>query len=205
MSDVHDELSRLGAATLGESGGLAMRPRIRAAWSGATACGPAWCAQNTPGDNLAIHVAASTAPAGAVIVASVGDVSEIGYWGEVLTTAAEARGVAGLVIDGGVRDVDALRDHGFGVFASVVALRGATKNSPGEVGGSVIVGDVEVHTGDWVVGDADGVVVIRAGELDSVLAAARVRAEKETAMFAALRAGATTLDLLALDPSKIKF
>jgi 4-hydroxy-4-methyl-2-oxoglutarate aldolase len=205
LPDEREELLRLGAATLGESGGHAMRPRIRAAWHGATVCGPAWCARNDPGDNLAIHVAAATAPAGAVIVASVGDVIEIGYWGEVLTTAAEARGVVGLVIDGGVRDVDALRGHGFGAFAATIALRGATKERPGEVAGTVTVGDVDVYTGDWIVGDADGVVVIRAGELDDVLAAGRARAAKEAAMFEALRGGATTLDLLGLDPTKIAF
>lgn len=197
------ELTALGAATLGEAGGLAMAARVRPAWPGAVVCGPACCAENTPGDNLAIHVAAATAPAGSVIVASVGAVAELGYWGEVLTTAAQARGVVGLVIDGGVRDVDALAARGFGVFATTIALRGATKDQPGAVGGTVTVGDVAVATGDWVVGDADGVTVIRAGELDAVLAAGRARAEKETAMFAALEAGATTLDLLGLDPTKI--
>jgi 4-hydroxy-4-methyl-2-oxoglutarate aldolase len=166
-------------------------------------CGPAFCAENAPGDNLAIHVAAATAPAGSVIVASVGDVAEFGYWGEVLTTAAETRGVAGLVIDGGVRDVDALRAHGFGVFSTMVALRGATKDQPGAVGGAVTVGDIEVHTGDWVVGDADGVIVIAAGELEAVLAAGKARAAKEAAMFESLRSGETTLDLLALDATKI--
>jgi 4-hydroxy-4-methyl-2-oxoglutarate aldolase len=166
-------------------------------------CGPAFCARNRPGDNLAIHVAAASAPAASVIVASVGDIAELGYWGEVLTTAAESRGIVGLVIDGGVRDVDALRDHGFGVFSTMVALRGATKNQAGEVGGTVTVGDVEVHTGDWIVGDADGVTVISVGDLDAVLTAGRTRAEKEAAMFDALRDGATTLALLDLDPTKV--
>lgn len=203
MSDLVGELQALGAATLGEAGGHALRARIRPAWAGARVCGPAFCALNTPGDNLAIHVAAAEAPAGSVIVASVGDVAELGYWGEVLTTAAEARGIVGLVIDGGVRDVDALRDHGFGVFAAMVALRGATKERPGVVGGAVTVGDIEVHTGDWVVGDADGVTVIRAAEVEVVLAAGRTRAEKESAMFAALRDGATTIALLGLDAEHI--
>jgi 4-hydroxy-4-methyl-2-oxoglutarate aldolase len=197
-------LRALGAATLGESGGLAMRARIKPAWPGATVCGPAFCARNAPGDNLALHVAVASAPAGSVIVASVGDVAELGYWGEVLTTAAQARGVAGLVIDGGARDVDALREHGFGVFATTIALRGATKAAAGDVGGSATVGDVGVHTGDWIVGDADGVTVVRAAELDAVVAAGRARATKEAAMFEALLAGATTLELLSLDPSPIE-
>src|SRR5437773_1619715 len=82
-----------------------------------------------------------------------------------LTTGAQARAIAGLVIDGGVRDVDALERRGFPVFAATIALRGAAKVGPGDVGGPVTVGDVEVAPGDWVVGDADGVTVIRAAEL----------------------------------------
>jgi 4-hydroxy-4-methyl-2-oxoglutarate aldolase len=204
MIDIVDELRSLGTATLGEAGGHAMRARIRPAWVGATVCGPAFCARNAPGDNLAIHVAAASAPAGSVIVSSVGDVAELGYWGEVLTTAAEARGIVGLVIDGGVRDVDALRAHGFGVFSTMIALRGATKDQPGEVGGTVTVGDIDVHTGDWIVGDADGVTVVRSDEIDAVIAAGRTRADKEATIFEALRAGSTTLDLLDLDPTKIR-
>ncbi len=205
MNDIVAALAALGAATLGEAGGQAMRARIRPAWPGASVCGPAFCAENTPGDNLAIHVAAARAPAGSVIVASVGEVAELGYWGEVLTTAAQTRGVAGLVIDGGVRDVAALEAHGFGVFSTMIALRGATKDHPGRVGGTVRVGDVDVHTGDWIVGDADGVTVVRVDELESVLAAAHSRAAKESEMFTALQSGATTLDLLSLDPTKIAF
>ncbi len=203
MTDHVTELTALGAATLGEAGGYAMRARIKAAWSGARVCGPAYCAKNSAGDNLAIHQAAAIAPVGSVIVASVGDVPELGYWGEVLTTAAQKTGVVGLVIDGGVRDVDALRAHNFPAFSTMIALRGASKNSAGEVGGTVTVGDVDVHTGDWIVGDVDGVVVIRANELDDVLARGRARAAKETEMFTALNNGATTLELLDLDEAKI--
>jgi 4-hydroxy-4-methyl-2-oxoglutarate aldolase len=194
----------LGAATLGESGGRNMSPRIRAVWKGATLSAPAYPVRCTPGDNLAIHVAVTTAPPGHVLVVDVGDEKEFGYWGEVLTTGAESRGLAGLVIDGGVRDVSALEAHGFAVFSTTVALRGAAKQSPGSVGAPVTVGGVEVHNGDWVVGDADGVTVIAGGSLDAVLAAGRARADKEEGLFAALRDGATTVDLLDLDPSLVE-
>ncbi len=107
----------------------------------------------------------------------------------MLTTAAETRGVAGLVIDGGVRDASALAAHGFPVFATTVALRGASKNRPGTVGVPVDVGGVPVAAGDWLVGDADGVAVVGAAAIDDVLRAGRARAEKEEAMFGALRAG----------------
>jgi 4-hydroxy-4-methyl-2-oxoglutarate aldolase len=193
----------LGAATLGESGGRTMAPRIKAVWKGATLSAPAYPVRCTPGDNLAIHVAVTTAPAGHVLVVDVGDQEEFGYWGEVLTTGAEARGLAGLVIDGGVRDVAALEAHGFAVFSTTVALRGAAKTAPGLVGGPAPVGGVEVCTGDWIVGDTDGVTVIPVDTLTTVLAAGRARADKEEGLFAALRDGATTVELLDLDPSPV--
>jgi 4-hydroxy-4-methyl-2-oxoglutarate aldolase len=196
-------LLKLGAATLGEAGGHAMRARIRAAWPGAQLAAPAFPVRCTPGDNLAIHVAVAEAPAGYALVVDVGDQPELGYWGEVLTTGAQARGLTGLVIDGGVRDVAALQAHAFPVFSAMIALRGATKNRAGSVGSPASIGDIEVHRGDWIVGDADGVTVVRAGELSAVLDAGRARAEKEDGFFAALRSGATTMDLLSLDGSPV--
>ena len=98
-----------------------------------------------------------------------------------------------------------LAAHGFGVFSTMAALRGATKTEPGVVGGEVVVGDVEVAAGDWVVGDADGVVVIHVNrvDLEDVVAAAEHRAQTEQRLFAALRAGNTTVELLQLDASRI--
>jgi 4-hydroxy-4-methyl-2-oxoglutarate aldolase len=197
------DLLELGAATLGESGGRAMRARIRSAWPGARVAAPAFPVHCTPGDNLAIHVAVAEAPAGYVLVVDVGDQPELGYWGEVLTTGAQARGLTGLVIDGGVRDVAALQAHRFPVFSTMIALRGATKNRAGSVGAVVTVGDVEVHRGDWIVGDSDGVTVIDAADLAAVLAAGRARAAKEEGFFAALRSGTTTMKLLDLDGSPV--
>src|SRR5205085_11916296 len=195
--------AQLGAATLGESGGRPMSPRVKAAWVGARISAPAYPVTCTAGDNLAIHVAVAEAPAGSVIVASVGTEPERGYWGEVLTTGAEARGIAGLVIDGGVRDVSALEAHRFAVFSSTIALRGATKMHPGRVGGYALVGDVLVHQGDWIVADADGVTVIPVAELNEVLAAGQEREAKERWFFEELRAGRTTVDLLNLDTKLI--
>src|SRR5262245_30252894 len=98
MTNFAAEFAALGSATLGESGGAPMAPRIRAAWVGARVCAPAFPVVCAPADNLAIHVAVAEAPAGSVLVASVGDEPARGYWGEVLTTGAEARGIVGLVI-----------------------------------------------------------------------------------------------------------
>ena len=203
MPDLADQLMALGAATLGESGGRPMASRIRAVWPGARLAAPAFAARCTPGDNLAMHVAVARAPAGSALAVEVGIERERGYWGEVLATAAQARGIAGLVIDGCVRDVAALEGHGFPVFSTGVALPGASKELPGAAGGSAEVGEVPVRTGDWLVGDADGVTVVAATELDDVLAAGTARAQREQAMFASLREGKTTVELLGLDPTPI--
>jgi 4-hydroxy-4-methyl-2-oxoglutarate aldolase len=199
-----EALGELGAATLGESGARAMRARVAPVWIGARLAAPAYPVRCTPGDNLAIHVAVARAPEGSALVVDVGDLRELGYWGEVLTTAAQTRGLAGLVIDGGVRDVGALEQLGFPVFSSLVALRGATKDKSGAVNVPIRCGGVPVVRGDWVVGDVDGVVVVPGAEVDAVIAAGRARADKEAAMFQALRQGKTTLQLLGLDASPIR-
>jgi 4-hydroxy-4-methyl-2-oxoglutarate aldolase len=196
--------AELGAATLGESGARPMAPRMRPVWNGARVSAPAFPVNCSTADNLAIHVAVAEAPAGSVLVVNVGHEPARGYWGEVLTTGAETRGLRGLVIDGGVRDVDALEAHRFPVFSTMIALRGATKQEPGRIGGTANVGDVEVAAGDWIVGDTDGVVVVPYGHLDDVLSAGRTRAQKEVHYFEELRAGRTTLQLLSLDDVPIE-
>jgi 4-hydroxy-4-methyl-2-oxoglutarate aldolase len=203
-ASVAAELLELGSATLGESGGRPMAARIKPAWPGARVAARAFPARCAPGDNLAIHVAVTETPAGSALVVDASAVPELGYWGEVLTTGAEARGLTGLVIDGGVRDVAALELHGFPVFSALIALPGATKVAGGSVGGTATVGGVVVHDGDWVVGDVDGVVVVPRDSVGDVLSAGRARAEKEQAMFTKLRAGETTITLLDLDPSKVE-
>jgi 4-hydroxy-4-methyl-2-oxoglutarate aldolase len=199
-----DELLTLGSATLGESGGAALPPRFRPAWPDAALAAPAVPVQCSPGDNLAVHVAVAQAPAGSALVVDVGGVAGRGYWGEVLTTGAESRGLAGLVIDGGVRDVDALRSHRFPVFSTLVALPGATKERRGTVGATIRLAGVPVALGDWVVADVDGVVVVPAPNLEEVLAAGRARESAEQGYFNDLRGGRTTVEILGLDASLIE-
>ena len=198
-----EELLELGSATLGESGARLASPRLRAAWPGAKVAGPVLPVRCTPGDNLAVHVAVAAASPGSVLAVDVGLVAERGYWGEVLTVAALARGIAGLVIDGGVRDVEALARHRFPVFSATVALRGATKQWPGSVGRPVRVGGASAEPGDWLVADADGVVVLPGPRLSEVVAAGRARSDKEQEYFRVLRGGTTTVELLGLDASPI--
>ena len=198
------DLLQLGAATLGESGGAPLAPRLKPVWAGAAVTGPAFAVVCAPGDNLAVHTAVAEAPAGSVLCVEVEGQQELGWWGEVLTTGAQARGLAGLVIDACVRDVDALERLRFPVFSIGIALPGAKKVGPGRVGRDAVVGDVRISSGDVIVGDRDGVVAIAAARLDEVAAAGEARAAKEVEYFDALRAGATTVELLALDTSSIE-
>jgi 4-hydroxy-4-methyl-2-oxoglutarate aldolase len=203
--EIRARLREFGAATLGESGARVMAPRIAPAWPGARVAAPAYPVRCTAGDNLAIHVAVANAPNDSALVVDVGDLADYGYWGEVLTTAALARGLQGLVIDGGVRDIVPIERLGFPVFASAIALRGATKNRAGAVDVPIRCGGAPVTPGDWVVGDADGVVVVPSGRRDEVLNAAAERTTKEAGLFEALRTGETsTLELLSLDPSPVR-
>lgn len=179
-----------------------MRARIKPAWPGARLAAPAYPVSCPAGDNLAIHVAVARAPAGSVLAVGAHQ-EELGFWGEVLTTAAEARGLTGLVIDGCVRDITALERHRFAVFSTGVALPGAAKVTGGSVGQRTVVGGVAVEPGDWLVGDADGVAVIPGAQLQEVAAAGAARQQREAGLFERLRAGATTLELLSLDASKL--
>jgi 4-hydroxy-4-methyl-2-oxoglutarate aldolase len=202
--NVSATLLALGSATLGESGAQGLSSRIHAMWPGARFAGPAFAVRCPVGDNLALHAGVAQAPRGSVLAATVaGDVSR-GYWGEVLATAAQAAGIVALVIDGTVRDLDRLAALEFPVFARGHSLPGAGKSGPGEIGGTIALGDVTVCTGDWLVGDADGVVAIGPDRLDDVTAAAQAREAKELGMFDRLKAGATTVELLGLDVSSIR-
>jgi 4-hydroxy-4-methyl-2-oxoglutarate aldolase len=116
-------------SALGEAD-VAVDPGIHAACPGAAVAGPAFTVQGAGGDNLALHRAVLAAPAGAVLVADLGGAAH-GHWGEVLAVAALQRGIAGLVIDGGVRDVDQLRELGFPVFSRNNTVRGTRKLFPG--------------------------------------------------------------------------
>ena len=203
MTPERKELLDLGTSTLGESGATALSSRIRPMWKGAACAGPAMTVACAAGDNLALHAAVAAASAVVVLAVSFAGDSVRGNWGEVLTVGAEAAGVAALVIDGEVRDMAAIEDHQFPVFARGVALPGAAKAGPGALQVPIVVGDALIRPGDWMVGDADGVVVIAAERLAGVRAAAAARAAKEAAFFTRLRAGETTVDLLSLDLSSI--
>jgi len=191
---------KLGTSTLFEASGLqtsAVDSAIRTVWPGASVSGPAYPVECSPGDNLSIHIAMEKVPRGSVLVVSAqGFVS--GYWGEVLTVAAEAAGVAGLVIDGGVRDIAALSARRFPVFARGVSMRGTIKASAPSVGQPISFTGTPVAAGDLVVADDDGVLVIPAAHVDHTLTQGQARADKEAKMMEALTQGKSTLELMGL-------
>ena len=192
-------LRALDTATLYESGALAtMGPEIRMLSGDGRLAGPAVTVMCPPGDNLMIHVAVAQAQPGTVLVAQCHNPG-YGVWGEVLTTAAMARGIAGLVLDGSVRDLGAIRRLGFLVFARGTALPGTAKRSSGMIGAATTCGGALVWAGDIIVADESGIVIVQPETAQSVLAKAEERCRKEAAIMDELRGGRTTIELLGLD------
>jgi 4-hydroxy-4-methyl-2-oxoglutarate aldolase len=197
--ELRDELLLHGTSTLCEASGLAsaLDYNIRPIWPGATIVGGAFPLRCAPGDNLAIHLATAQAEPGEVLVVD-GHGYIAGYWGEILTVAAQARNVAGLVIDGGVRDVSALEKRKFPVFARGIAMRAAVKLHAPSVGAPTVIAGVTITRGDLIVADSDGVVCIPKAEVERTLATARERTDKEAAIMRRLQAGETTVQILGL-------
>ncbi|MDA3625602.1 4-carboxy-4-hydroxy-2-oxoadipate aldolase/oxaloacetate decarboxylase [Saccharopolyspora sp. WRP15-2] len=190
------ELLALGTATLYEASGLDcfLDAAFRPAWDGAQVVGRAVPVSAQVGDNLALHHGIEAAGPGDVLVVDAGG-APFGYWGEVMAVAAQARGIRGLVIDGGVRDTQQLELLGFPAFSTAISIRGTVKQWPGTVGIPITLRGRVVRRGDIVVADRDGIVVLPAGEYDRVLEASRARAGKEGAIMNRLRSGETTLDV----------
>jgi 4-hydroxy-4-methyl-2-oxoglutarate aldolase len=196
IETVAAELLSLGSATIYEASRLEcfLPATLRPVWTGAAVVGLALPVRTAPGDNLPLHLALEIATPGDVLVVD-GAGATHGYWGEVLTVAAQQRGVRGLVIDGGVRDTDRLDELKFPTFSSAVALQGTVKVDPGSVGETITLGVAQVARGDIVVADRDGVVVLPAEHFDAILDASRARQHTENNYFARIRAGEMTMDI----------
>lgn len=192
----------LGAATLHEAAGRigSLPSAIQPMSPTLPVAGPAFPVVVPPGDNLWLHHAILEASPGDVLVVSTGGAREFGYFGEVMAVAAVARGIAGLVIDGGVRDAAQMTQLGFPVFADRRCIRGTIKDprKAGSLGAPLTIGDVQIVRGDLVAGDGDGVVVIPADRADEVIALGAEREGAEVEYFKRLRAGETTLGIYGL-------
>ena len=188
-------LLNTGASTVHEASGRrgAMDYRLRSL-SGMYVCGPAFTVRCHPVDNLGIHQAVMEAEQSQVLVVDAGGVVA-GYWGELLTAMAETRGIKGLVIDGGVRDIAAITQRSFPVFGRGISMLGTSKETPGALGVEVVCGGVSVKPGDWVLGDGDGVVVIESDALDMVIANAQARQAHEEEVLAKMSADVPLVDL----------
>jgi 4-hydroxy-4-methyl-2-oxoglutarate aldolase len=188
------------SATLSEASGLgiALSPDLRPLWVGARLCGPAFTVQGFGGDNLALHHAVVHAPPGSVLVADVGGAG-FGHWGEVLTVAAQHQGIAGLLIDGGVRDTAELEALGFPVFSRNNSILGTRKDFRGVFQRPVKVGGIAIGNGDLIVGDVDGVVAVPASDIHHILDRADARVAHEKDLMAQIQQGRTTLELYGLD------
>ncbi len=161
--------------------------------------GPAFTVSSPPGQNLAIHRAIARAQPGEVLVVAMSGDCRFGPFGEILALACQQRGIAGLVLDGTVRDGNDIEALGFPVFCRGLAPSGTRKEQPGELGGSIRCGGVSVDPGDIIVADRDGVVVIPSEAMADVREALQAIAVKEARVKAGIAAGKTTLELLNLE------
>jgi 4-hydroxy-4-methyl-2-oxoglutarate aldolase len=193
----YDELARLGTATVHEAAGRAEVvdvPLIEVV-PGSRAAGPARTVRCAQDDNLMVHAAVAEAEPGEVLVLTMPEPAAVALVGELLAIQAKRRGVAALLVDAAVRDVEELRDLGLPVWARHVRVRGAEKRAAGAIGEPVEVGGATIRPGDAVVLDSDGAVVVERERVEEVLAAALEREEREREKRAELRAGALSYDL----------
>ncbi len=197
---VVDELAGLGVATVHEAIGRTgyLGPGLRPIQDGIQVGGTAVTALCWPGDNLMIHAAAEQCQAGDLLVVTTALPSTDGMFGELLATSLAARGVRGLVIEAGVRDVAALRGMGFPVWSAAVSAQGTVKETPGAVNVPVSVGGQVIRPGDAIIADDDGVVCVPRGDVSQALVAAQARMAKEEQSRKALADGQLGLDLYGL-------
>jgi 4-hydroxy-4-methyl-2-oxoglutarate aldolase len=190
-------IAKFGSATIHEAIGRSgdLPHEIKPVARGMKVCGPAFTVEVPPGSNLALHYGLYAAAPGDVLVVSVRGAFDFGYWGEIMAHAAIQRPLGGLVIDGCVRDADLLEQFGFPVFARGLCIRGTEKYPGGSLGGPLVIGRTVVSTGDIVVGDRDGVVVVPRAQLAAAIEASEAREKKEQGVMDGLSAGGTTLEL----------
>jgi len=193
----YEELARLGSATVHEA--AARSPVVDVDLvqivPGSRAAGPARTVRCAQDDNLMVHAAVAEAEPGEVLVLTMPEPRAVALVGELLATQAQGRGVAALLVDAAVRDVEELRELGLPIWARFVRVRGAEKKTPGTIGEPVTVGGAGIRQGDVVVLDADGAAVVPQERVGEVLVAARERAAREVEKRAKLKAGALSYDL----------
>lgn len=168
------------------------------AWPSARVLGPAFTAQGAPGDNLALHRAVAEAAPGDVVVLAAGGEQGRAHLGGIIASAARARGVAGVVVDGAVRDRAELEAIGVPVFHRGVSPLKPTKDGPAELRVAVEIDGVRIEHGDLIAADADGVVVVPRARADEVVAAAEQLEAREREILVQVANGTTTVEIYGL-------